>query len=184
MTITKKKGFFVRLMSLALALVCAIGCFSVTPAYAAENGDAIPHFPLSGTVPYATTYHIFNPEDGDVGIHHFSIEDNETLGTFTLADDPRIHRARIQATFCRGLYDMGNGPVKLTLRVTSNLGFDQTYTAVSEMDYTDVVLDTFWITAHQNERFTLWVDASTPAGYTPNGYYRSLFFDDFAMYCD
>lgn len=193
----KKKNFFAKIVSMISMLAIIVTCVAAIPAYAMENdssesdiqayaSNGYADIPTYVTIPYATTYHIFDADPND-GINRYGYEftNNKNLGTVTLADDARIHRFKIKLWFAKGYSD--NGPsdslVKLTLKITRGNG--TTKTVVVEPNGPLGYYDSEWfLDAYAGEKITLWVDASTATGYTGNGNYRSLQFTDFQIYCD
>lgn len=175
----KNKKSFAKIVTFMLAMCMLVGSFA-TVAYA--NGL----YPWNRTLIYGQSFHIFATDQNNSSQYGEDIENYETLGTYTLSD-PRTNKFRVRADFRKSEYDRGpaNSNVKLRVRATRANGkvlFD--ITKDPKADGTGIFDSDFIYGVSQGEKITIWVDASTATGYSGNGNFRTVRFDDFVIYYD
>lgn len=181
--IMKKR--FITLIAMLCMIVLLV---PYAPAYAdySQTGGGHASLPRSVTVPYGMTYHVFDANQYDTTYaYDQTIKNNQTLGTFTLSSDARIHRFKIKFWFEKSGSDTGpsGSLVKVTFKLTRGNGTIQTY--IVEPGVGNIgIFDSEWYTSYPGEQLTFWVDVSTATGYSGNGNYRTAYFYDFQVYCD
>lgn len=190
------KKFLTKIVAIVSSFLMCISTLATVPVYAMEtsekNAEVQPYgvggyanIPTYVTIPYAVTYHIFDDNPNNfIDRFDYSFENQKTLGTVTLSNDPRVHRFKIKLWFTNADTDRGpaGSKVKLTLKMTRGNGTSKT--VVVEQDVAWGYYESEWFTSYPGEKITLWADASTGAGQASNGNFRSLKFIDFQMYCD